>query len=1068
MLHRNALFVSSPLVLSLVFGLLASCGDDAAAPADTGSIEDTAVNNEVFFPDTETTLPDSFQSDTVIEPGAFGAPCQQNGDCLDGFCVEGPEGFICTKGCETECPGDFDCRGVQSGSADTVFLCLPRVAKVCVPCKADYQCTGGACLEIGGQGECATSCEDDNGCPGGYVCGADASGTRAGKFCQPRSGSCDCTPDFAGAVRTCVNENEVGTCYGVETCDPEQGWQGCTATTATAEACDGRDNDCNALVDDGLESNVPCENETPGIGVCSGVRVCVGTQGFVCTAGVPAVERCDFIDNDCDGETDNVPGRGEACVNTTGSGSCPGVNVCQDGALVCLGRVPSGELCNYEDDDCDGQTDNGFGNLYETCSVSTGVCQRFGTVLCADDGGSSACNAIAGPSSEERCDGLDNNCDGQSDEGFTGLGEVCASGVGVCRGFGTRACKADGSGTECSAVAGTASAEVCDLLDNNCDGATDEAFKNPAGKYSVAKACGNCFTDCTVIFAKPNASGICDAAPAQPLCKMACNQGFYDLNGVPDDGCEFKLDSTAVYVSESDPVATDDATCGSGPSATGNGRKPCRTIAVGLTRASSGNKTKVLVAGGAYKENISLKDGISVYGGFNPVNWVRDPESNLTAIFGAQVGGHRKTVTADTINVNPTTFDGFAVYGQVANGPGENSYAIWIKNSNGKLSITNNTIWPGTGGPGRNGTRGGNGTNGGDGAVGKVVKETNSPATFCFKTCSGTNTGGAGGTNATCGASAGGAGGSGRCPDFNETVDFCASSGSVTAVQTNNTAGTIGGGGAGGAPGVGGCDQQINTGCTCTLPGAVANCPNGQFGGAGGIGAKGGAGARGAASTDDNGLVAEFDWVGTSGGNGGSGIAGSGGGGGGAGGGVESYSGCTAGSGGNDFGGSGGGGGAGGCGGAGGTGGTAGGGAFGIFYVQNLQFGTNLPIIIDNDIHVGFGGQGGRGGDGGTAGLGGNGGLGGGATPDGTSWCAKPGAQGGNGGDGGPGGGGAGGTGGAAYGLYASGGSLSAWETNNAYYLDGAGGAGGAGGGTGAGGNAGAEGSLGIAARHNL
>jgi len=1072
MLYRTAVLDRYTALFSAAFGALAgACGDDQAAPSDTAPIEDAEILNEVFFPDTEVTAQDSSQSDGVVTPGGFGAACQQNGDCLDGFCVEGPEGFICTKGCETECPAAYDCRGVQSGSADTVFLCLPRVAKVCVPCKADYQCTGGACLTIGGTGECATSCEDDNGCPGGYGCTADASGTREGKFCQPRSGSCDCTPDFADAVRTCVNENEVGICYGVETCDPEAGWQGCTASVATAETCDGRDNDCNALVDDGLENNAACENETPGIGVCSGVRVCVGTQGFVCTAGVPEVERCDFRDNDCDGETDNVPGRGGACVNTSGAGSCPGVNVCQDGALVCLGRTPTAERCNYEDDDCDGQTDNGFGTLYETCSVSTGVCQRFGTVLCADDGASSACNAVAGAAGDERCDGLDDDCDGATDEGFTNLGEVCSTGVGVCRGFGTRACKADGSGTECSAIAGTASTELCDLLDNNCDGATDEAFKNGAGKYSTANACGNCFTDCTVIFAKPNASGSCDVAPTSPLCKMSCNAGFHDLNGVPDDGCEFQLETTAIYVSESDPAALDDANCGSGPTATGGNRKPCRTIAAGLARASNGNKSKVLVAGGAYKENISLKDGVNVFGGYNPINWVRDPESNMTAIFGAQAGGNRKTVTAEAINVNPTTFDGFAVYGQVANGVGENSYAIWIKNSNGKLRVTNNVIWPGTGGPGRNATRGGNGGNGGDGAAGKVVRETSLPPTaqtFCFKNCAGSNTGGAGGTNATCATSAGGAGGSGRCPDFNETVDFCASSTTGSAVQTNNTGGTVGGGTSGGAAGVGGCDQLVNTGCTCTLPGAVANCPNGQFGGAGGIGAKGSAGARGVASTDNNGSVVSFEWVGASGGTGGAGGAGAGGGGGGAGGGVESYSGCTAGSGGNDFGGSGGGGGAGGCGGSGGLGGTGGGGAFGIFYVQDQQFGTNLPVIIDNDIHVGFGGQGGRGGDGGTAGVGGNGGLGGGAAPDGTSWCAKPGAQGGNGGDGGPGGGGAGGAGGAAYGLYASGGSLAAWLANNAYFVDGLGGAGGAGGGTGAGGNAGAEGPPGAAAGHNL
>ncbi len=1046
-----------------------ACGDEAAAP-DTTPL-DTATPNDVFFPDGEVaTTPDTAPVGDVA-PGTFGAACQQNSDCIDGYCVEGPEGFVCTRSCQNECPDAFDCRGVQSGSADPVFLCLPRVAKVCVPCKADYQCTGGACLTIGGEGQCATNCTLDDDCPGGYVCAADAndvSGAHPDKYCQPRSGSCDCTAELAGAVRTCINENDIGTCYGVETCDPDNGWQGCSATTASAEQCDGRDNDCNALVDDGLETNVPCESETPGVGVCSGVRVCVGTQGFVCTAPVPSAERCDFIDNDCDGEIDNVPGRGQACVNTTGAGSCPGVNVCQEGELVCLGRTPSAEVCNYEDDDCDGGTDEGFGNLYETCSVSTGVCLRFGTVLCDADGGGSACNAIAGPSSPERCDGVDNDCNGDTDEAYVGLGGVCSDGQGVCRGFGTRACKADGSGTECSAVAASPSSEVCDLLDNNCDGATDEIFKNATGKYSTPAACGNCFTNCLTIFAKPNANGVCDTAPAVPVCKMACSNGYYDLNGVPDDGCEFRLETSAIYVSESDAAATDAADCGSGPSATGAGRKPCRSITTGMQRAQTGNKTKVLVAGGAYTESLTLMDGISIYGGYNPVNWVRDPESNLTALFGNQTSGHRKTVVAYNIVNKATVFDGFAVYGQVANGVGENSYAIWVRNSNGLLSLTNNSIWPGTGGPGRPGARGGDGTNGGDGGVGRVIRETNTPATYCFKTCTGTSAGGTAGVNATCGSTNGGAGGSARCPDFNESVDYCVDTTTSTAVQTNNQGGGGGSGTGGGSAGVGGCDQRLTSACTCILPGAIASCPNGQFGGPGGNGANGVAGARGLPSNDIDGVVDEFEWAGVAGNAGAPGGSGAGGGGGGAGGGVESMSACFDGAGGNDFGGTGGGGGAGGCGGGAGQGGTAGGGAFGIFYVQSILMGDNLPVIADNTIHVGFGGGGGRGGDGGTAGLGGNGGLGGAAPPGGTTWCAKPGAQGGNGGNGGPGGGGGGGNGGAAFGLYASGGSLPTWKTNNAYVLDGKGGAGGAGGGTGVGGNAGSEGLTGLAATHNL
>ena len=73
----------------------------------------------------------------------------------------------------------------------------------------------------------------------------------------------------------------------------------------------------------------------------------------------------------------------------------------------------------------------------------------------------------------EVCDGLDNDLDGLVDEDFN-VGDSCSAGIGACLATGTLSCSADGSGTQCSAVAGTPSAEICDGLDNNCDGQIDE------------------------------------------------------------------------------------------------------------------------------------------------------------------------------------------------------------------------------------------------------------------------------------------------------------------------------------------------------------------------------------------------------------------------------------------------------------------------------------------------------------------------------------------------------------------------------------------------------------------
>ena len=116
--------------------------------------------------------------------------------------------------------------------------------------------------------------------------------------------------------------------------------------------------------------------------------------------------------------------------------------------------------------DADG---DGYGNASVTTQALT---QPAGYVADSTDCNDS--NASVHPNAPEICDGIDNNCNGRIDEGF-GLGAECEVGVGACYREGVMVCS--GGVAVCNAVAGTPTPEVCDGIDNNCDGQIDEGVK---------------------------------------------------------------------------------------------------------------------------------------------------------------------------------------------------------------------------------------------------------------------------------------------------------------------------------------------------------------------------------------------------------------------------------------------------------------------------------------------------------------------------------------------------------------------------------------------------------------
>ena len=306
----------------------------------------------------------------------------------------------------------------------------------------------------------------------------------------------------------------------------------CTLSNGATEACDNADNDCDGATDEGFDLQVDDQNcgacgETceavPGGNTGCSLGACVLSQ---CDAGLVDAnadlsdgceyacvlratelirEFCNGLDDDCDRRIDEAAdltlpaedfcGQPGVCAYECGEDAdcgdpglrCNGGHVCVDVSGLGLGAS-----CV---DDAECQAIHG-GLACVTTMGQDGVPLRS----CVERRHEPICDAGAGfrcvrsphvstGNELARCDGLDNDCDGDIDEDFVAAlfvdgvrrqtPRTCTAGQGACRGLGAIRCTDDGLGTVCDAVELEPEGdrdESCDGRDDDCDGQLDEDF----------------------------------------------------------------------------------------------------------------------------------------------------------------------------------------------------------------------------------------------------------------------------------------------------------------------------------------------------------------------------------------------------------------------------------------------------------------------------------------------------------------------------------------------------------------------------------------------------------------
>lgn len=433
-----------------------------------------------------------------------------------------PSGTLLVCDDDADCDDDIFCNGEES--------CRQGFCHVGsrIKCDDDIACTLDSCVEDSRSCESQApdedfdgfkdaGCVDEDGAPLGEDCDDNDSLRYPGntEICDPEYRDEDCDPTTIGNRDAdndgyndaqCCNEQDNGKLLCGQDCDDHKP----NVNPESPEVCDFLDNNCDGKVDEGVSIKTYPDTDHDGHGDDSAKSVanCAGAVGYA------------LINDDCDDTDPEVfKGQFEICDDKD--------NNCDPDRLV---DEVKEQAPWFKDADGDTYGDTGSTPIFS--------CYRpVGRVLSQND--CNDANKTINPNAPEICDALDNDCNGWADAKAMGVNNFEDD-------DGDLVADADCGGEDCDdtdpRTAGGAE-EVCDHIDNDCDGEVDEQtvqniwyVDHDGDGWGVV--IGSALASCNPLVGRASKFGDCDDTDnaVHPDVTEYCDDKDNDCDGLIDEG----------------------------------------------------------------------------------------------------------------------------------------------------------------------------------------------------------------------------------------------------------------------------------------------------------------------------------------------------------------------------------------------------------------------------------------------------------------------------------------------------------------------------------------------------